>query len=89
VSIIRVGLAETKGFDEGWDAIFGKKKKGPVAPKAKDTGTAKTKQPTTKKTRETVAAKVKPPVAVAEKTAKKATKTKVKAGKSKKKASAS
>jgi len=30
VSIVRVGLAETKKFSEGWDAIFGKKK-----PKAK------------------------------------------------------
>jgi len=27
VSIIRVGLAETKKFAEGYDAIFGKKKK--------------------------------------------------------------
>ncbi len=26
VSIVRVGLAETKGFAEGYDAIFGKKK---------------------------------------------------------------
>jgi hypothetical protein len=26
VSIVRVGLAETKGFGEGHDAIFGKKK---------------------------------------------------------------
>jgi hypothetical protein len=35
VSIVRVGLAETKGFSEGHDAIFGKrkasaKKKAPV-----------------------------------------------------------
>lgn len=27
VSIVRVGLAETKHFSEGYDAIFGKKKK--------------------------------------------------------------
>lgn len=27
VSIIRVGLAETKGFSDGYDAIFGGKKK--------------------------------------------------------------
>jgi hypothetical protein len=27
VSIVRIGLAETKNFGEGWDAIFGKKKK--------------------------------------------------------------
>ncbi len=26
MSIVRVGLAETKGFAEGYDAIFGKKK---------------------------------------------------------------
>jgi len=26
VSIVRVGLAETKNFSEGYDAIFGKKK---------------------------------------------------------------
>jgi hypothetical protein len=32
VSILRVGLAETKHFAEGYDAIFGKKKK-PAAPK--------------------------------------------------------
>jgi hypothetical protein len=28
VSIVRVGLAETKKFAEGYDAIFGKKKSG-------------------------------------------------------------
>ena len=28
VSIVRVGLAETKNFAEGYDAIFGKKKPG-------------------------------------------------------------
>ena len=26
MSIVRIGLAETKGFAEGYDAIFGKKK---------------------------------------------------------------
>ncbi len=31
MSIVRVGLAETKGFAEGYDAIFGGKK--PAAPK--------------------------------------------------------
>jgi hypothetical protein len=30
VSIIRVGLAETKNFADGYDAIFGKKKAGPA-----------------------------------------------------------
>jgi len=28
VSIVRVGLAETKHFSEGYEAIFGKKKTG-------------------------------------------------------------
>ncbi len=27
VSIVRIGLAETKGFSDGYDAIFGNKKK--------------------------------------------------------------
>jgi hypothetical protein len=27
VSIVRVGLAETKGYSDGYDAIFGGKKK--------------------------------------------------------------
>ena len=34
VSIVRVGLSETKKFAEGYDAIFGKKKKGGQAKKA-------------------------------------------------------
>jgi hypothetical protein len=38
VSIVRVGLAETKGYAEGHDAIFGKRsaaaKKAPAAKKA-------------------------------------------------------
>jgi hypothetical protein len=33
MSIVRVGLGETKKFAEGYDAIFGKKK--PVSKKAK------------------------------------------------------
>jgi hypothetical protein len=36
VSIVRVGLAETKNFADGYDAIFGKKK-GTTAKKAKPT----------------------------------------------------
>jgi hypothetical protein len=28
VSIVRIGLAETKHFADGYEAIFGKKKKG-------------------------------------------------------------
>jgi hypothetical protein len=34
VSIVRIGLAETKNFSEGYEAIFGKKKK----PQAKKPG---------------------------------------------------
>jgi hypothetical protein len=33
VSIIRVGLAETKRFSEGYEAIFGKKKDEPAQDK--------------------------------------------------------
>lgn len=32
MSIIRIGLAETKNFSQGYDAIFGKKKAAPTAP---------------------------------------------------------
>jgi hypothetical protein len=35
VSIVRVGLAETKKFSEGYDAIFGKRKGGETAASAK------------------------------------------------------
>jgi hypothetical protein len=35
VSIVRVGLSETKKFAEGYDAIFGRKKKSGTAKKAK------------------------------------------------------
>ena len=39
MSIVRVGLRETKGYAEGYEAIFGKKKAGgakkPAAAKAK------------------------------------------------------
>jgi hypothetical protein len=35
VSIVRVGLAETKHFAEGYEAIFRNKKKGGVAKKDK------------------------------------------------------
>src|SRR5262245_52990064 len=45
VSIVRVGLAETKHFAEGYDAIFGNKKKASKARKTKAAagGTAKSK----------------------------------------------
>jgi hypothetical protein len=49
VSIVRVGLAETKNFAAGYDAIFGKKKEG-AAPKTK-ASTAKKKKKAKKKTR--------------------------------------
>jgi hypothetical protein len=35
VSIVRIGLAETKHFSEGYEAIFGGKKKKNAKPKAK------------------------------------------------------
>lgn len=47
MSIVRVGLAETKNFAEGYDAIFGKKKTGEskksktAAKKKKKTGKKK------------------------------------------------
>ena len=46
VSIVRVGLAETKNFAEGYEAIFGKKKDDAKAKKdepAKSESTAKKK----------------------------------------------
>jgi hypothetical protein len=46
VSIVRVGLAETKKFAEGYDAIFGKKlPQRPKPAKAKRKGTARGKKP--------------------------------------------
>lgn len=46
MSIIRVGLAETKNFSEGYEAIFGKKKpsaaKKPARAKRKSTRKKKT-----------------------------------------------
>ena len=52
MSIVRVGLSETKKFAEGYDAIFGKKKKGGQAKKAQasaKTGTARKKKAGKKK----------------------------------------
>jgi hypothetical protein len=43
VSIVRVGLAETKGFAEGYEAIFGKKKEAP-AKKGKPAAKSATKK---------------------------------------------
>ena len=39
MSIVRIGLAETKHFSEGWEAIFGGKRKKTEAKKAE--GSAK------------------------------------------------
>ena len=47
MSIVRVGLSETKNFAEGYDAIFGKKGAA-KARKAEDT--AKSDKPKKKKT---------------------------------------
>jgi hypothetical protein len=45
VSIVRVGLSETKNFAEGYDAIFGKKKTAkPKKAKASVRKTKKTKK---------------------------------------------
>lgn len=53
MSIVRIGLAETKHFAEGYAAIFGKKKepdtKKPKAKAAKTSGTKKKKTAKKKK----------------------------------------
>jgi len=50
VSIVRVGLAETKNFAEGYEAIFGTKKKATKAEKpAAKAGATKKKKPAKKK----------------------------------------
>jgi hypothetical protein len=49
VSIVRVGLAETKRFSEGYEAIFGKKTKSAETPKKAKKTTAKAKASTAKK----------------------------------------
>jgi hypothetical protein len=41
VSIVRIGLAETKHFSEGYAAIFAKKKKGDQVKPAKQKAKAK------------------------------------------------
>jgi len=43
VSIIRIGLAETKNFSEGYDAIFGKKKSEKISSSTQPTPSAKAK----------------------------------------------
>jgi hypothetical protein len=49
VSIIRVGLAETKNFSEGYEAIFGKKKKGAAKKRVSVKGKAASKKKPRKK----------------------------------------
>ncbi len=50
MSIVRIGLAETKNFGDGYDAIFGTKKKSAAAkPKAKAKAGAAKKSKKTKK----------------------------------------
>jgi hypothetical protein len=48
VSIVRVGLSETKHFAEGYEAIFGKKKRGTAG---KTTAVRKSKAKAKKKTK--------------------------------------
>ena len=50
MSIVRIGLAETHGFADGYDAIFGGKKKGAAGeePAAKKKPVAKKKTPVKK-----------------------------------------
>ena len=43
MSIVRIGLAETKKFAEGYDAIFGKKR-GSSVEKTKEASGAKSKK---------------------------------------------
>jgi hypothetical protein len=47
MSIVRVGLAETKNFSDGWDAIFAKGKA--VKPAKASAPTKKKKKPKAKK----------------------------------------
>ena len=50
MSIVRVGLQETKGYSEGYEAIFGKKKPGGAAKPAAKKPAAKARKPAGKKT---------------------------------------
>ena len=76
VSIIRVGLAETKGFDEGWETIFGKKKKGSAMAKSKEKA-VKTKGTAAKAVKAKASAAVAAPKKKVAKTTKAAKATKV------------
>jgi hypothetical protein len=48
VSIVRIGLGETKNFAEGYEAIFGKKKRS-ASKQARATGKGKKKSRVKKK----------------------------------------
>lgn len=48
MSIIRIGLAETKNFSQGYDAIFGKKKAIPAVKSQAPVAKAKAKAPVAK-----------------------------------------
>jgi hypothetical protein len=48
VSIVRVGLAETKRFAEGYEAIFGKKKDQPAADESETEQPRAAKKPAAK-----------------------------------------
>jgi hypothetical protein len=49
VSIIRVGLAETKNFSEGYEAIFGRRKKDAAKKQVRAKGKAAGKKKPLKK----------------------------------------
>jgi hypothetical protein len=51
VSIVRIGLSETKHFSEGYDAIFGKSKNAAAAPAKTPKKKAAVKTPAKKKTK--------------------------------------
>ena len=48
MSIIRIGLAETKNFSQGYDAIFGQKKATPAVKTTAPVAKAKAKAPVAK-----------------------------------------
>ena len=49
MSIVRVGLSETKNFSEGWEAIFGKKTSGKTKKVQASTAKARKKKKPKKK----------------------------------------
>ena len=71
MSIIRIGLAETKNFSEGYDAIFGKKKATPALKAKAPVAKVKTKAPVAKAKAKAPVAKAKAKVTVKKKSGKK------------------